>query len=160
MKLSDTRILITGGGRGIGNFIARGILSKVSKVIILDNDEKLLQAIPDSGNLIKYQCDVTDEVQVEKIISNIFETEGGINVCINNAGIIYNEPLINILSRPYQKHSIANWKKVIDLNLNSVFYVTTNVADKMIASKENGLIINISSISAQGNIGHVTISWQ
>jgi 3-oxoacyl-[acyl-carrier protein] reductase len=158
MKLSDTKILITGGGRGIGNFIARGILSKVSKVIILDNDEKLLQSIPDLDNLLKYPCDVTDEAQVEKTISKIFETDGGINICINNAGIIYNEPLINILSRPYKKHSISNWKKVIDLNLNSVFYVSMNAAEKMIANKEKGLIINISSISAQGNVGQSAYS--
>ena len=44
-------------------------------------------------------------------------------------------------------------QKVIDINLNGVFYVTANVAEKMILSKQKGVIINISSIAAQGNIG-------
>ena len=61
--------------------------------------------------------------------------------------------LVNLLSKTDKKHSISNWNKVIDLNLNSVFYITSNVAERMILKKSKGVIINISSISAQGNVG-------
>lgn len=153
MELSKARILITGGGRGIGNFIANGLLQKSAGVIIVDQDEQLINNLPDHENLVKYQCDITDHVAVEKLVSKIFETGEGVNVCINNAGIIHSEPLINILSREEKKHSITNWQKVIDVNLNAVFYVTANVTEKMILKKQKGVIINISSIAAQGNIG-------
>jgi 3-oxoacyl-[acyl-carrier protein] reductase len=106
--------------------------------------------------LHKYVCDLTEAVS--KVISEIFNTNSGINVLINNAGIIHNEPLINLLQREDKKHSIKNWNKVIDVNLNSVFYVTSNVVDQMVAKKMKGVIINISSISAQGNIGQSAYS--
>jgi 3-oxoacyl-[acyl-carrier protein] reductase len=153
MEVSQSKILITGGGRGIGNFIANGLLEKSARVIIVDKDEKLINDLPSHEKLIKYQCDITDSAAVEKLVNRIFETDGGINVCINNAGIIHSEPLVNILSRAEKKHSIINWQKVIDVNLNAVFYVTSNVAEKMISKKQKGVVINISSISAQGNIG-------
>jgi 3-oxoacyl-[acyl-carrier protein] reductase len=153
MELSEARILITGGGRGIGNFIAMGLLEQAAKVIILDNDETLLENLPDHPNLLKYPCDITKADSVETLIKDIFESHGGINVCINNAGIIHSEVLVNILSREDKKHKISNWEKVINVNLNAVFYVTANVTERMIASKKKGVIINISSISAQGNIG-------
>lgn len=153
MELSKARVLITGGGRGIGNFIATDLLNRAEKVFVIDNDEQLLNSMPVCENLVKLYCDITDAALVQKTIADIFMQHGGINVCINNAGIIHSEPLINLLSREDKKHSITNWHKVINVNLNSVFYVTANVAEKMIAKKEKGVIINISSISAQGNIG-------
>jgi 3-oxoacyl-[acyl-carrier protein] reductase len=158
MELSQSKILVTGGGKGIGYFISTGLIKKGAKVIVIDLNEQLLRDIPDQKNLIKYQCDITDAAAVEKVIEQIFETNGGINVCINNAGIIHSEPLVNILSREEKRHSIINWQKVINVNLNAVFYVTANVVEKMIAKKGKGVIINISSISAQGNIGQSAYS--
>jgi 3-oxoacyl-[acyl-carrier protein] reductase len=153
MDIAQSKVLITGGAGGIGNFIANGLLLQSEKVIIIDMDQQLLNDLPPHQKLLKYHCDITDAAAVEALIKKIFETEGGINVCINNAGIIHSEPLVNLLSREEKKHSIANWKKVIDVNLNGVFYVTSNVAENMILQKQKGVIINISSISAQGNIG-------
>jgi 3-oxoacyl-[acyl-carrier protein] reductase len=152
MELLQAKILITGGGRGIGQYITEGLLPKTARVIVIDQDEELLNALPDRSNLSKFHCDLTDAVAVEKIISRVFD-EGGVNVCINNAGIIHSEPLINILSKTEKKHSILNWKKVIDVNLNAVFYVTANVVERMVAAKAKAVVINISSISAQGNLG-------
>ena len=158
MEVCQAKILITGGGRGIGNFIANGFLERSAKVIIVDQDEQLINNLPSHEKLIQYQCDITDSVAVEKLVNRIFETDGGINICINNAGIIHSEPLVNILSKEEKKHSIANWQKVIDVNLNGVFYVTSNVVEKMVLKKQGGVIINISSISAQGNIGQSAYS--
>lgn len=152
MELSGSKVLITGGGRGIGNFIANGLLQKSAKVIIVDQDKQLINDLPPHENLVKYRCDITDSAAVEELVKKIFETDG-VNVCINNAGIIHSEPLVNILSGENKRHSITNWQKVIDVNLNAVFYVTSNIAEKMILKKQKGVIINISSISAQGNVG-------
>jgi 3-oxoacyl-[acyl-carrier protein] reductase len=158
MELSSVRVLITGAARGIGNYIANDLLPKVEKVIILDHNQELLDRIEGHPKLLKVTCDITDPAMVEKQIKDIFETKGGVNVCVNNAGIIHSEPLINILSRPDKKHKLSNWQKVIDVNLNAVFYVTSNVVEKMVTQKQKGVIINISSISAQGNLGQSAYS--
>ena len=153
MQLSESKILVTGAGRGIGHFIAMGLLDKAAKVFIIDRDQQLLASLAIHEKLVCFHCDITKAEEVEKVIAEIFELHGGINTCINNAGIIHSEPLVNFLSKAEKKHSIENWKKVIDVNLNAVFYISSNVAEKMIAKKEKGVIINISSIAAQGNIG-------
>ena len=153
MEISQSNVLVTGGGKGIGNFISNGLLQKAARVIIVDRDEQLINDLPAHENLVKYHCDVTDSSAVERLVEQIFEKDGGVNVCINNAGIIHSEPLVNLLSRQEKRHSITNWQKVMDVNLNAVFYVTSNVAEKMILKKQKGLVINISSIAAQGNAG-------
>ena len=153
MELFEASILITGGGRGIGNYIAMQLLGKVSKVIVIDQDLQLLKNLPESPNLVTYHADITAPDVVEETVKEIFEKHGGINVCINNAGIIHSEPLVNILNRGDKKHNISNWNKVIDINLNAVFYVTSNVVENMVSHRKKGVIINVSSISAQGNAG-------
>jgi 3-oxoacyl-[acyl-carrier protein] reductase len=153
MKISDSKILITGGARGIGEFLVLNFLETAAKIFVLDNNKVQMDQLPKTDKLICYHCDVTDPTMVSEVIKDIFEKRGGINVCINNAGVIHSEPLINLLSKENRKHSIDNWHKVINLNLNGVFYVTSNVVEQMVAKKEKGVIINISSISAHGNIG-------
>ena len=158
MQLSETRILITGGASGIGQFVTNGLLQHVSKVIVIDKDENLLNDLPEASNLVKLTCDVSNAEEVSSTLKTIFEKHGGVNVCLNNAGIIHSEPLFNLMGKENKKHSLDNWKKVLDINLNGVFYVTSNLVEQMIAKKEKGVIINISSISAQGNMGQSAYS--
>lgn len=158
MELSSARVLVTGAARGIGHYLAQGLVDEVAQIVIVDRNKDLLDTIQDHPKVKKLVCDLTDHVNVEKVISELFLNDDGINVCVNNAGIIHSEPLINLLSRPDKKHSISNWQKVIDVNLNAVFYVSANVAEQMVTKKQKGVIINISSISARGNSGQSAYS--
>lgn len=158
MKLSEVNLLITGAARGIGNFLALGILDSINSLVVLDNNKELLDNIPHYKNLHRYLCDVTNPTEVQLTVEKIFAETPGINVLINNAGIIHNEPLFNLLSPGNKKHSVENWKKIIGVNLDAVFYVTSNVVEQMISRKNKGIIINISSISSQGNIGQSAYS--
>src|ERR1700722_2668235 len=153
MNISEAKILITGAAQGLGQFVALNFLDKAEKIFVLDNNQKLIEHLPKHDKLICYYCDVTNPENVEEIIKDIFAKHGGVNVCNNNAGVIHSEPLINPLSPANKKHSISNWQKVINVNLNAVFYVTANVVEHMVERREKGVIINISSISAKGNIG-------
>jgi 3-oxoacyl-[acyl-carrier protein] reductase len=153
MDISASKILITGAGKGIGNFIALSLLDIAEKVFILENNEELFNKLPKHARLVSFKCDITQAQAVENVVRDIFDNHGGINVCFNNAGIIHSEPLVNILSVEDKKHSISNWEKVINVNLNAVFYISVNVAENMIRRKEKGVLINMSSISAQGNVG-------
>ena len=159
MNIKETTILITGGGKGIGNFMAVSFSKMAAKVIVIDNDKLSLDAIDKTLGISSYCCDLTDSDEVAKTISEIYTDCGNVNVLINNAGFIHSEPLFNMLKRNDPKHSIENWKKTIDVNLNAVFYTTVNVVEKMYAKRiKNGVIINISSISAQGNSGQSAYS--
>lgn len=154
MILAEAVILITGGGRGIGNFIASNLVESAAKIIIIDNDAELLSKMVNHSKISAFQCDLTVPAQVEKVICEIYQNVGPVNVLINNAGYIHSEPLFNMLKRDDPKHNIENWKKTIDINLNAVFYTTVHVVEKMRQNRlKNGLIINISSISARGNAG-------
>lgn len=158
MNLSESKILITGGAGGIGNFLANNLVTKAKCVIIVDNNSASLSEIPDNDKIIKYYCDITNEIKVKETITEIFNKYDGVNVLLNNAGIIHSELLINPMKGNERKHSISNWKKVIDINLNSIFYVSLHVADALIEAKMDGVIINTSSISAQGNAGQSVYS--
>ena len=157
MQLSEANVLITGGARGIGNFLATELLEKVKSVVIVDNNNELLSAIPENQKLKKYKCDITNYDEVKSLVDKIFQ-DGEVNVLVNNAGIIHSELLVSLMSKPERKHSVDNWNKVVNVNLNSVFYVTSNVVDQMVTRKIKGVIINISSISAQGNMGQSAYS--
>lgn len=158
MELSKSKILVTGGGRGIGNYLAHELVKKASRIIVLDNNDELLANIRQTDQLLKFKCDLTDPSNVQLVINKIFQDHGGVNVLINNAGIIHSELLINFLSKDDKKHNLTNWKKIVDINLNAVFYITASVVEHIVAKKTNGLIINISSVSAQGNVGQSAYS--
>jgi 3-oxoacyl-[acyl-carrier protein] reductase len=158
MEISNAKIIITGGASGIGQFLAINLLDRVEKVFILDNNEKLLSEIVPHPNLVVEKCDITNYEEVMHVVTSIFLEHGGANVLINNAGIIHSELMINMLARPDRKHKLENWSRVVNVNLNAVFNVTSHVVDHMVTKKERGVIINISSISAQGNLGQSAYS--
>lgn len=154
MELNQTKIIITGAGAGFGKSMALYFAGQGAKIFALDIDENALKILKDENCDINiYKCDVSDNTQVENIIDDIFAVDKSINVLINNAGIMKNAPLVNLLSRPDSRHSVELWDKVIEVNQNSVFYMSRSVANKMIKSRNKGVIINISSISARGNLG-------
>jgi 3-oxoacyl-[acyl-carrier protein] reductase len=159
MNIKGASILITGGGRGIGYFLAANLLKIAHKVVVIDKDAKALESIDKNSGVFCYSCDLTDHEAVAKVITEIYTEHPDINVLINNAGLIHSEPLFNMLKRDSPKHSIENWKRTIDVNLNAVFYTTVNVVERMCSKRiKNGVIINISSISAQGNAGQSAYS--
>jgi len=154
MKLSDAVILITGGANGIGKFMATRCQELGAKVIVIDKNKEALLLLEKEKNISGYACDLSNADEVESVIAKIFEVQKDINVLVNNAGIIHSESLFNMMNVDSPKHKIDTWKKTIDVNLNAVFYATVNVVSKMRANRvSSGLIVNISSISAQGNMG-------
>lgn len=150
MDLQNARVLVTGGASGIGNYIALELAPRVQVVHVLD-----VRPMPTDevrSNVKWTECDVTNPDQVEKAVEAIF-LHGGVNVVVNCAGIIHNEMLVSLISKQERRHSIQSWQKVIDVNLNAVMYVTSNVVERMILNRVRGVIVNISSITAQGNLG-------
>ena len=154
MDFINARIIITGAGAGFGKAMALTFSKLGAKIYALDIDELALNNLCNEDNTISaFVCDVSDNEQVESIVDEIYALDKMVNVLINNAGIMKNSPMVNILSRPDSRHSVELWNRIIAVNQNSVFYMTRSVAAKMIRYRNKGVIVNISSISARGNAG-------
>jgi len=156
LKIKDSIIIVTGGASGLGLGIALELLNNEAKVIILDVDNEKLT--PLNNKFDTYNIDVTNYDLVQDVVHDIVKRHGKVDVLINNAGVIYNEPLINLMNPSNMRHSYDNFKKNININLNSVFIMSSIVIEQMALKRTKGIVINISSISANGNAGQTAYS--
>lgn len=159
MKLEDAQVLVTGGGRGIGRHLVDRLVSEAGRVAVFERDEASLAELAETyPSLTCLQCDVSDPSAVSSSLNRL-ESEGlEISLLINNAGLIYSSPLINVLEKSNRVHSAKDWERVLSANLSSVFYVTGQVVDHMLKRRKKGVVINMSSISSRGNIGQSAYS--
>ncbi len=152
------KIIITGASGSIGSEIVK-YFYKNNELICIDIDGKKLNILKKKFKKIKiYQCDLTNPKKVEKLINQLNRKFKSFDILINNAGMIYSHPIIKLKSNGFQSHNYSNWKKVLDLNLNSVFLVSTKIIENFCMNRTKGIIINISSISAKGNVGQSAYS--
>lgn len=160
MKVRGSSVLITGGARGIGRAIVDGFVQDGAFVCVLEKDDSACNILKEDygSNVAVWKCDVSDPAQVDATLAEASESGYKYEVLVNNAGIIHSEPLINITARGDRVHSRETWKKVISTDLDSVFYVTSRVVEGMVESRTKGVVISISSISANGNPGQSAYS--
>ena len=145
--LKNKVAIVTGGAQGFGFAITQKFLASGAKVIIWDIDEKeakdALKKL--NNNNCSYQkVDVNNFNEIEKTLKQIESSHGKIDIFINNAGITG-------MNATIADYPTDEWEKVINLNLNAVFYCCKAVVPYMI--KQNyGRIVNISSIAGkEGN---------
>ena len=148
--------IVTGGAKGLGKTISQHLIQKDVHVIVFDKDQEALNQIPFACT--KYCIDITDESAVQTTIESVYKEIGEVNILVNNAGVIYSSPLINIMNKEKFVHDYQTFKKVLDINLNAVFLVSSFVAAKMVMNRTKGVIINISSICSKGNAGQSAYS--
>lgn len=139
-------VLITGSTRGLGLSFAEGFAEAGAVVVIngrkqKDVDEIVKQIQDNGGKAFGAPFDVCNNSEVEKSIKVIEDEVGPISVLVNNAGI-HRRGLLEDLS-------MEDWKMVIDVNLNSAFYVSQCVF-KFMKERKQGKIINITSLNAEG----------
>jgi 3-oxoacyl-[acyl-carrier protein] reductase len=157
MKLDDKVALITGGARGIGKKISETFLEEGASVYIFDvnkdDGDKTAEDFRKAYGNSKaqfLQVDITDENMVEESIAKIIEHKERIDILVNNAGITRDNLILRM--------SLADWKKVIDINLTGAF-ICSKYAVKYMIKNRSGRIINISSIvGVHGNAGQSNYS--
>lgn len=136
--LRGKRVLITGGAGGIGTASARRFLEEGARVVVLDRDDAALRRIgrrlPALSGAIR--ADVSDPDDVARAFEELDDLAGGLDVLINNAGISLRHRFTDI--------SPQEWRQVIDVNLNGVFFVAQQAARRMLAG-EGGVILNMGS---------------
>lgn len=138
--IKDKVVLITGGGSGLGYYMAQKLSQEGAIVVITGrNEEKLKNACKELGENVNFFCwDVSDVKKGEEIINKIYEQHGKIDVFINNAGISLHEG--NIL-----KVTEENFDNQISTNLKGSYFLSKNYIRKVKENKQNGNIIFISS---------------
>ena len=145
--LNNRVAIVTGGAQGFGLAISQRFIEAGAKVIIWDIDEnaikKTLDKI-DSQNLSHQIVDVSNFENINKNLSEAESKHGKIDIFINNAGIAG-------INTTVAEYPLDEWNKVINLNLNSVFYCCKAVVPLMIKN-DYGRIVNIASIAGkEGN---------
>jgi gluconate 5-dehydrogenase len=143
--LTGKRALITGGTHGLGMAMAKGLGQAGAHLIINGHTkEKMDQALSEYAQAgvraTGYLFDVTNEDEVIQAIGKIEKEVGPIDVLINNAGIIMRTPLLDM--------GVADFRKVIDIDLVGPFIVSKYAAKNMVGRKA-GKIINICSMMSE-----------
>ena len=131
-NLTGKTALVTGSARGLGFAYAEGLAAAGARVILNDIRDALLAESVDSLASKGYDAhgvafDVTDEQAIEAAFSKLDAQGIDVDILINNAGIQYRKPMVEL--------ELENWQKVIDTNLTSAFLVSRAAAERMIAAK-------------------------
>jgi NAD(P)-dependent dehydrogenase (short-subunit alcohol dehydrogenase family) len=141
--LSGRVALVTGGGRGLGKFIAAAFAEAGATVVIASRKVKNLEAAAAEieqrygAEVVPIGCDLASQDDIEKLVASITERFKNIDILVNNAGVTWGAPTLDF---PLEK-----WDYIFNVNVRGVWILTRKVAEVM---KENGggNIINISSV--------------
>ncbi len=150
--LQGAVVVVTGAGRGIGRAIAEELGQGGAKLVVNYSQskgpaEELVTQLLEHGSpqAVAIQADVSDATQAARLIEETVQRFGRIDVLVNNSGINIDRTIKNM--------SIEDWNKVIQIDLNSLFY-TVKAAQPYFTQQGSGKIINISSFVGQmGNFG-------
>ena len=146
INFKDKKILITGATGGIGKALVKKFLSLEGNVLATGTKIEKLDALKKEFpkiNVLKF--DISDHSKIEEFIENVSSQLTGLDVLVNNAGINMDNLSIRMKDE--------EWKKVIDINLGSTFFLCKYAIKKMLKNKY-GRIVNITSIVGHtGNLG-------
>ena len=152
MNLEGRIAIVTGASRGIGKAIALGLADKGAKVVIAARTEvetdHLRGTIHSTARIIReaggeataIRCDVTDEAQVQAMVSRVIDLFGRVDVLVNNSGIAFPAPAWEM--------PLRRWELVLKVNLTGPFLCARAVLPGMM-ERRRGSIVNISSIQAE-----------
>ena len=136
---------VTGGSRGIGLAVSRALVERGARVAITATSDATLQAgsaalkkVSDTAAVLPIRADVRRHDQVEQAIDTAVRHFGSLDVLVNNAGVG--------LFRPVADMTVEEWHRVIDTNLNGVFYAS-HAALPHLRAGGGGWIINVSSLA-------------
>jgi NAD(P)-dependent dehydrogenase (short-subunit alcohol dehydrogenase family) len=147
-RLHGKVAVITGGASGIGEATAQRFVAEGACVVVADIQDTLGQAVADQlGDMARYvHCDVTQEDQVANAVDLAVATWGRLDVMFNNAGIVG-------AVGPIAETAADDWRKTIDVLLNSVFYGTKHAARVMIPQGSGSILATTSIAGVIGGLG-------
>ena len=159
MRLSDLKIIVTGGAQGMGAHFARRLHEAGAQVAAGDVNEGALQELP--SGIHRRRLDVSDEADCAAFVAWAHGAMGGLNGLINNAGILRDGLLVkkDRTTGAITKLSKEQWDAVIGVNLTGATFMVRDVVAKMVATEQRpGVIVNMSSSARHGNRGQSNYS--
>jgi len=136
--------VVTGGSRGLGLQIARGLGEAGARVIITARKEsELSEAVAELEaegiDATAVRCDLSDVESLSGVVDGILQSYGQIDILVNNAGATWGAVT--------EEYPLSGWRKVIETNVTGLFYLTQAVGVHMIQRGAGGRIINIASVA-------------
>ncbi len=144
MRFAGKRVLVTGGGRGIGKAIAlafarEGASLAINDAHVVTAEQTAVQAREFKGNVIAIEANVADEGQVNSMVYQVVKELGGVDILVNNAGV--SQPIV-----PLIEQATSDWDRIIGINLRGA-YLCSKYAARYMVKQEAGKIVNIASIA-------------
>lgn len=147
LELAGSRALITGGSRGIGLAIARGLATAGADVFLCHHRdgeraarETQLISRETGRNALHHDADVGDYDAARDMVDRAVDALGGLDICVSNAGICEFTPFLDI--------DRANWDRHVSTNFSGGFFVTQRAAQLMTRQKSGGRIVFTTSVGA------------
>jgi len=142
LDLKGKAAIVTGGGRGIGRFIATGLAEAGANLIIasrkIENCQDTAEELAKLGVSTKaVKCDMSSKDDIENLVGAAVSEYGAIDILVNNSGITWGAPTM--------EYPLDKWEKIFNVNVTGVWYLIQKTAEKM-KDNNGGKIINISSI--------------
>ncbi len=160
MKLSDLKIIITGGASGMGRHFAIRLVEAGAQVAIGDVNEaglgETVGLCKGPGKVHSRKLNVADEADIASYVAWAHGAMGGLNGLVNNAGILRDGLLVKKDRETGQVKTLSKeqWDAVIGVNLTGATLMTRDVVAKMVeTSQKPGVIVNMSSVARHGNRG-------
>ena len=158
IRLDRSLAVVTGGARGIGRAAAAALASLGATVVIADLDEDASEGVVAEiagrgGRALALPADVSNEASVDAVFGEVAKREGAVDILVNNAGVAIRRPAVEL--------ALADWEKVVAVNMTGVFLCARAAARQMIAGDKGGAIVNVASIMGLSGGGlYPNISYQ
>jgi 3-oxoacyl-[acyl-carrier protein] reductase len=145
-RLAERRVLITGAARGIGAAIAETFAAEGARLALLDRDGDQCRQTAERLGALAFEVDLADPASATTVTQAAIDALGGIDVLVNNAGILHMAPLLDI--------TVADWDRTFDVNVRAMLLTTQVAAKAMIAAAEGGTesagaIVNMASMGGK-----------
>jgi NAD(P)-dependent dehydrogenase (short-subunit alcohol dehydrogenase family) len=157
LRLDGKVAIVTGGARGIGRATVAALAAAGATIAILDRDAKMAettaQALAGAGaSITVHAADVGDEAALERALATVAQHSGGVDILVNSAGIGLRHAAVD--------HPLADWEKVVAINLTGVF-LCSRIAARSMISRGGGAIVNLASIMGFSGGGiYPNVSYQ
>ncbi len=143
-RLEGKTAIVTGGGRGLGQYMAEALSDAGANVALCSRKIESLEEVREKietrgGKALAVACDVTDPEDVEKVVQETGEAFGAVDILVNNSGATWGAPAAEM---PLEK-----FDQVVRVNVRGTFLMSQAVGRRMIERGSGGTIINISSIA-------------
>lgn len=143
MRLKGKAAIVTGAGRGIGRAIAIGLAREGAAVVVNFSrsseaaDEVVRSIQSTGGKALAVRADVSKVAELDALLASTMETFGALDIVVNNAGIEFNEPVLEATEEA--------WDQTIGVNLKGAYFLSCKAA-RIMSKAGHGKIINISSV--------------